>query len=224
MKTKKNFFKKLAAVTLGFVMTLGVGAAGYAGAASEARGAEGDILAEVSGTGSSYGRQTTTDSHGVGWVTIGQSGYFGINSAANNTGAKAGVNATDLPVAKGADSSATSSTSTSSNSCTGFYTFYTTTAVSKVGSLTFYYSANSGNNSATGYVVYGSTKSASGGTAYEQVELANDSPSKQGVSLGTSGTFTFKFKETLDPTNVTTPVSSISPSNAAVTEPDVVNT
>ena len=35
MKTKKNFLKKLSAVALGFVMTLGVGAAGYAGAASE---------------------------------------------------------------------------------------------------------------------------------------------------------------------------------------------
>lgn len=35
MKTKKNFLKKLTAGILGFVMTLGVGAAGYAGAASE---------------------------------------------------------------------------------------------------------------------------------------------------------------------------------------------
>ncbi|MCQ2801522.1 MAG: InlB B-repeat-containing protein [Bacilli bacterium] len=37
MKTKKNFLKKLTAGLLGFVMTLGVGAAGYAGAASEAK-------------------------------------------------------------------------------------------------------------------------------------------------------------------------------------------
>ena len=37
MKTKKNFLKKLTAGILGFVMTLGVGAAGYAGAVYEGR-------------------------------------------------------------------------------------------------------------------------------------------------------------------------------------------
>lgn len=159
-------------------------------------GAEGDVLAEVQGTGSGYGRQTTTDSHNVGWVTIGQSGYFGINSAANNTGAKAGVNATDLPVAKAVNANATSSTSTTSNSCTGYYTFYTTTALKNVGSIEFYYSANSGNKNATAYVVMGDAKSASGGAAYVQVPLATSSTSKQGVSLGESGKFTFTFAET----------------------------
>ncbi len=159
-------------------------------------GAEGDVLAEVQGTGSSYGRQTTTDSYNVGWVTIGQSGYFGINKADNNTGAKAGVNATDLPVAKAVNADATSSTSTTSNSCTGYYTFYTTTALENVGSIEFYYSANSGNSDATAYVVMGDAKSASGGAAYVQVPLATSSTSKQGVSLGTSGTFTFTFAET----------------------------
>ncbi|MBQ0085308.1 MAG: bacterial Ig-like domain-containing protein [Prevotella sp.] len=159
-------------------------------------GEEGDVLAEVQGTGSGYGRQTTTDSHNVGWVTIGQSGYFGINSANNNTGAKAGVNPIDLPVAQAVNASATSSTSTTSNSCTGYYTFYTTTALKNVGSIEFYYSANSGNNTATAYVVMGDVKSASGGAAYVQVPLATSSTSKQGVSLGTSGTFTFTFAET----------------------------
>ena len=42
MKTKKNFFKKLAAITLGFVMTLGVGAAGYSASASSAQATVGD--------------------------------------------------------------------------------------------------------------------------------------------------------------------------------------
>ena len=37
MKTKKNFLKKLSAVALGFVMTLGVGAAGYAASSNETR-------------------------------------------------------------------------------------------------------------------------------------------------------------------------------------------
>ena len=37
MKNKKNFLKKLAAVTLGFVMTLGVGAAGYSASAGEVK-------------------------------------------------------------------------------------------------------------------------------------------------------------------------------------------
>ena len=164
--------------------------------ASNVWGKEGDVLAEVQGTGSGYGRQTTTDSYKVGWVTIGQSGYFGINSAKNNTGAKAGVNAIDLPVAKAVDASATSSTSTSSNSCTGYYTFYTTTALKNAGSIVFYYSANSGNSDATAYVVMGDEKSESGGTAYVQVPLATTSTSKQGASLETSGTFTFTFAET----------------------------
>ena len=39
MKTKKNFLKKLTAGILGFVMTLGVGAAGYAASASETKAA-----------------------------------------------------------------------------------------------------------------------------------------------------------------------------------------
>lgn len=40
MKTKKNFLKKLTAGILGFVMTLGVGAAGYASAAGETKAAD----------------------------------------------------------------------------------------------------------------------------------------------------------------------------------------
>lgn len=180
------FQSRFVILLLGF-LTIGI---------SQAQAKEGDILAEVSGTGSGYGRQTTTDSHNVGWVTIGQSGYFGINKANNNTGAKAGVNAIDLPVAKAVDANATSSTSTSSNSCTGYYTFYTTTSLKNVGSIIFYYSANDGNSNATAYVVMGDAKSASGGAAYVQVPLAESSTSKQGVSLGTSGTFTFTFAET----------------------------
>ncbi|MCQ2077968.1 MAG: InlB B-repeat-containing protein, partial [Bacteroidaceae bacterium] len=181
-----NFKSRFVILLLGF-LTIGI---------SQAQAKEGDILAEVSGTGSGYGRQTTTDSHNVGWVTIGQSGYFGINKASNNTGAKAGVNATDLPVAKAVDANATSSTSTSSNSCTGYYTFYTTTSLKNVGSIIFYYSANDGNDKATAYVVMGDVKSASGGAAYTQVPLATTSTSQQGVSLGTSGTFTFTFAQT----------------------------
>lgn len=183
---KHLIFQSRFLILLGF-LTIGI---------SQAQAKEGDILAEVSGTGSGYGRQTTTDSHNVGWVTIGQSGYFGINKASNNTGAKAGVNATDLPVAKAVDANATSSTSTSSNSCTGYYTFYTTTSLKNVGSIIFYYSANDGNNKATAYVVMGDVKSASGGAAYTQVPLATTSTSQQGVSLGTSGTFTFTFAQT----------------------------
>ena len=42
MKTKKNFLKKLTAGILGFVMTLGVGAAGYAASANESRAVVGE--------------------------------------------------------------------------------------------------------------------------------------------------------------------------------------
>ena len=190
---------KIVGAALGLTMAVGVGVGLAVGSSKEAvpvRAAEGDTIASVSGTGSSYGRQTTTDDYGVGWVTIGQSGYFGINSAKNNTGAKAGVNAADLPVAKAVDSSATSSTSTTSDSCTGYYTFHTTTALTNAGSLVFSYTANSGNQNATGYVVYSSTASSSGGAAWEQVPLAATSTNAQGVSLGTSGTFTFTFAQT----------------------------
>ena len=52
----KNFLKKLAAVTLGFVMTLGVGAAGYAASANETQAAA--TSPETSGTGSTSGTGT----------------------------------------------------------------------------------------------------------------------------------------------------------------------
>ena len=193
-----KLFTKIVGAALGLTMAIGVGVAVASNSkeATPVHAAAGDILAEVSGTGSSYGRQTTTDSYGVGWVTIGQSGYLGINSAKNNTGAKAGVNANDLPVAKAVDASATSSTSTDSDSCTGYYTFHTTSSITNAGSMVFYYSANSGNSSAKGYVVYGNSASTSGGTAWTKVELASTSTSKQGDSLGTSGTFTYTFAST----------------------------
>ncbi len=49
MKTKKNFLKKLSAVALGFVMTLGVGAAGYAASASETSAGTATVILEISG-------------------------------------------------------------------------------------------------------------------------------------------------------------------------------
>ena len=60
MKTKKNFLKKLAALTLGFVMTLGVGAAGYAASASETRAADTTITFEQSDAGLFYESSTTS--------------------------------------------------------------------------------------------------------------------------------------------------------------------
>lgn len=202
---EKNFINKLFAriggIALAISLALGVGT-GVALNRKEAKPVyanEGDVLTTISGSGSGYQRRAVTDTgdgRNVGWIIIGQSGYLGINNANNNTGAKAGVNANDLPVAKAVDANATSSTSTSSNSCTGYYTFYTTSALTNAGSLVFYYSANSGNEDATGYVVYSDTASTNGGAAWEQVPLSDTSASAQGVSLGTSGTFTFTFEET----------------------------
>lgn len=150
---------------------------------------EGDELAVCAGTGSGYGtRRTLTDSHSVKWVlSTGQSGFLGTNKADNHNKVK--PTAADLPIVKAVKADATTST-------TGYYFYYTTTAVSNVGSIEISYTANSGNSSATAYVVVGDAVAASGGAAYEQIELSSESPQKQGVSLGTSGTFTFKFKET----------------------------
>ena len=150
---------------------------------------EGDVLAICEGTGNGYGtRRTMTDIHSVKWVlSTGQSGYLGANSATNHNKVK--PTAADLPVVKAVKADATAST-------TGYYFYYTTTPVSNVGSIEFSYTGNSGNTSATAYVVVGDAVAASGGAAYEQIELSSESPKKQGVSLGTSGTFTFKFKET----------------------------
>ena len=150
---------------------------------------EGDELAICQGTGSGYGtRRTLTDSHSVGWVlSTGQSGYLGTNNATNHNNVK--PTAADLPVVKAVKSDASTTT-------TGYYFYYTTTAVANVGSLEFSYTANSGNSSATAYVVVGDAVSASGGDAYEIVELSTSSTTAQNASLGTSGTFTYTFKET----------------------------
>lgn len=149
----------------------------------------GDELASCQGTGSGYGiRRTLSDSHGVDWVlSTGQNGYLGTNKADNH--GKVKPTAADLPVVKAVSADATTDN-------TGYYFYYTTTAVANVGSVEFSYTANSGNVSATAYVVVGDAISADGGDAYEKVELATTSTSAQGASLGTSGTFTFTFKET----------------------------
>ena len=152
--------------------------------------AEGDELAICQGTGSGYGiRRTLTDSHGVGWVLAsGQTGYLGVNNNTTNY-SNTKPTAADLPVVKAVNQYANTNS-------TGLFYYYTTTAVSNVGSLEFSYTANQGNSSATAYVVVGDALSVEGGTNYTKIELASDSPSAQGVSLGTSGTFTFKFANT----------------------------
>ena len=152
-------------------------------------GDEGDELAICQGTGSGYGtRRTLTDSHSVGWVLAsGQSGYLGANNATNHGNVK--PTAADLPVVKAVKSDATTST-------TGYYFYYTTTAVENVGSIEFSYTGNSGNSSATAYVVVGDALSKSGGDAYEVIELSSTSTTAQNASLGTSGTFTYTFNET----------------------------
>ena len=149
----------------------------------------GDELAKCVGTGSGYGfGRTLTDSHNVEWfLSMGQSGYLGANSAANHNLSK--PREQDLPVVKAVKSDATTV-------IRGYYFYYTTTAVANVGSLEFSYTANSGNTSATAYVVVGDAAAKSGGDAYELVELSSTSTSKQGAGLGTSGTFTFTFNET----------------------------
>lgn len=63
MKKNKNFLRKLTAGILGFVMTLGVGAAGYGGAVSEARA--GNKTSTLTFTAACSGSGTADD--GVSW-------------------------------------------------------------------------------------------------------------------------------------------------------------
>ena len=194
---------KIVGVALGLTMTVGVGVAlGVNGRkAVPVEATAGDVLAQLTpsilNSNNTYGRYyNKTDDYGIKWSGIGNNAYFGINSAANNTGQKAGVNAYDLPVAKAVDANATSSTSTSSNSCTGYYVYCTATAITNAGSIEFAYTANSGNNSATGYVVYNDTATSTSGTTWSLIPLAASSAKQQGASLGTSGTFVFTFNAT----------------------------
>ena len=179
-KLQLNTFVRFA-VVLTLIFTIGSG---------NVWGKEGDELAVCQGTGSGYGtRRTLTDSHSVDWVLAsGQSGYLGANSDKNH--AKVMPTAVDLPVVKAQNASATTST-------TGYYFYYTSTAISNVGSIVFSYTANSGNNSATAYIVSSSTAASSGSATWSKPTLASGTGlSAQGVNLGTSGTFTFQLSAT----------------------------
>lgn len=150
---------------------------------------EGDILAELEGTGSSYAnRFTYEDDYDVTWVvSTCYDGYLGTNKAANHNLVK--PTADDLPVVKAVNADVTTNS-------TGYYFYYTTTPIANVGSLVFSYSANSGYSSATAYVVVGDAVATSGGATYTQIALSSTSATAQGASLGTSGTFTYTFNQT----------------------------
>lgn len=185
---------KIVGAALGLTMAVGVGVGFGVGSRKEAvlvRAAEGDELAVLSGTGSGYAtRKTTTDSHNVGWVLrTGQSGYLGVNNATNHSNVK--PTEADLPVVKAVDASATTNS-------TGIYYYFTTTAVSNVGALTFNTTAhNNANNAAPlGYVVYSSTAASSGSATWEQVPLSGSSTSAQGSSISGTSTYTFSFAST----------------------------
>ena len=150
----------------------------------------GDVLAQLANTaGSGYAtRQTKTDNYSVGWVLSGSSsGTWGSN---NSQKANVKPTAADLPVVKGVTSSATTETQ-------WHYFYYTTTAVSNVGSIEFSF-ANTYDTgtSCNVYIVMGSAVSADGGDAYTQVELSNTSTTSQGASISAAGTYTFTFAET----------------------------
>ncbi len=182
----KSLLKKLSISMASLAMVVGMGLMSKDN--TTAKAAAGDTLTEASGTGSGYGARRTLANNGVNWVlSSGQTGYLGANNATNHN--KIVPTAADLPVVQAVNASATTTT-------TGLYYYYTTTAVANVGALQLSYTANSGNSSATGYVVVGSELSAAGGTAYTQVSLAEDSANKQGDSLGSSGTFTWTFATT----------------------------
>ena len=152
--------------------------------------AAGDVLAKLYNTaGSGYAtRQTKTDSYNVGWVLSGSSsGAWGSNSSQK---ANVKPTAADLPVVQGVTSNATTSTQY-------HYFYYTTTAVSNVGSIEFSFANDyDTNTSCNVYLVMGDVLSAANGNAYTQVELANTSTTSQGASISSAGTYTFTFATT----------------------------
>ena len=151
---------------------------------------EGDILAKLQNTaGNGYATRTTkTDTYNVSWVLSGtNSGTWGSNS---NQKGNVKPTAADLPVVKGVTSDATTNTQY-------HYFYYTTTAVSNVGSVEFSFTAtNDANTNCNLYLVMGDEKSASGGDAYTQVPLASTSTTAQGASISAGGTYTFTFAST----------------------------
>ena len=179
----KGLFKRLSILTASLAMVFGVGLVNNEKRAK----AEDNVLTSASGSGTGYARRKITN-NGIGWIlSIGQSGFLGANN--KNSHNNSIPTDDDLPVVSAVDPSASIST-------TGLYFYYTTTAVANVGSIEFSYTGNSGNTSAVGYVVIGDTLSTSGGEAYTQIVLDENSPTTQGASLGTSGTFTYKFATT----------------------------
>ncbi len=69
MKTRKNFLKKLTAGILGFVMTLGVGAAGYSASASETRAADETVSSNDTISTTALTSSTINDGDKVVWGT-----------------------------------------------------------------------------------------------------------------------------------------------------------
>lgn len=190
MEKRLKRFSLFSSFILGAVLALGVGAGiGNGKEAVPVSATQGDELAICQGTGSGYGtRRTLTDSHSVGWVlSTGQSGYLGTNNATNH--GKVKPTADDLPVVKAVNSSATTNT-------TGYYFYYTSTAVSNVGSLEFSYTANSGLDGGTITVVSSTTAASSGSATWSVETLSGSSTSTYTSSLGTSGTFTYLFATT----------------------------
>lgn len=185
---------KIAGAVLGLSMAVGVGVGFGIDTSKESvpvMAAEGDELAILSGTGSGYTtRKTTTDKHNVGWVLrTGQDGYLGVNKETAHNNVRPTEN--DLPVVKAVDASATVDS-------TGIYYYFTTTAVSNVGALTFNTTAHSNHNKANplGYVVYSSTAASGGSATWEQVPLSESSTSTQGSSISGTSTYTFTFATT----------------------------
>ena len=120
----KGLFKRLSILTASLAMVFGVGLVNNEKKAK----AEDNILTSASGSGKGYARREITN-NGIGWIlSMGQSGYLGANSATNHN--KSIPTDDDLPVVSAVDSSVSTST-------TGFYFYYTTTAVSNVGSIKF---------------------------------------------------------------------------------------
>lgn len=159
---------------LAILLTVGVG---------NAWGAAGTVLKTYDTNSSTflsgYSRQS-----GDKFNWWGQKNYYGANSAANH--AKLLPTATDLPVVKAHNSSATTST-------TGLYYLYTTEAVSNVGAIQISFSANSGSSTVNAYVVSSSTKAASGSATWTKLTLLSTSSSAQGANVASSGTYTFVF-------------------------------
>lgn len=181
-----KFMTKVVGICLGLTMAVGIGVAVASNQnAVPVKAASGDVLAEFTGSicsSTTYARYSGNDSHSVAWVGCGSSnGTLGSTKASQHSNIKVGSD--DIAASKAVKSDVAAND-------TGLYFYYTKTALSNVNRITLS-GTITGNANATIYAITGNAVSSSSGTAYTQISLKSDSPTKQGDTFTSGVDFTF---------------------------------